>query len=39
MMIGTPIGAPIIINNVATTTRNVDNYKRRELIITIRDKD
>ena len=38
-MIGTPIGAPIIVNNVTTTIRNIDNYKRKELIITIRDKD
>ena len=38
-MIEIPIEAPTIANNVATTIRNVDSRKRRELIVTIRDKD
>jgi hypothetical protein len=36
---GLPTGAPTIATNVATTTRNTDSRKRRELIVTIRDKD
>ena len=33
------MGAPTIATNAATTTRNADSRKRRELIVTIRDKD
>ena len=31
--------APAIATNIATTERNADSRKRRELIVTIRDKD
>lgn len=38
-MVGVPTRASTIASKIATTTRNVDSRKNRELIVTIRDKD
>ena len=38
-MIEISIEVSTIVNNVATTIRNIDNRKRRELIVIIRDKN
>ena len=33
------MGTSTIAFNIATNIKNIDSYKRRELIVTIRDKD